>query len=60
MITEQQYIEYFATLAILHKSIAHDPGKKDAFFFIPMQYDLSAIDTALRNSKSVPLLAQQR
>lgn len=57
MITEEQYIEYYKTLAMLHKGIGHVPGKKDAFFFIPMQYDLSAIDTAIRNSKSVPLLA---
>lgn len=57
MISQLQYIQYFTSLAMSHKAIRHEPGKKDAFFFIPMPWDLDAIDKAARNTKSVPILA---
>lgn len=57
MISELQYIDYFTQLAINHKSIAHVPGTKDAFFFIPLTYDLAEIDSAVRNTKSAPFMA---
>jgi hypothetical protein len=57
MISEQDYIEYFKVLAMRHKSVQHIPGKKDAFFFIPMPWDLGAIDEAIRNTASSPMVA---
>jgi hypothetical protein len=57
MISQLQYINYFTGLAMRHKAIQHQPGKKEAFFFIPMPWDLDGIDKAMRNTKSVPLLA---
>lgn len=57
MITELQYIAYFANLAAKHKQILHEEKVKDAFFFIPLAYDLTEIDNAIRNTKSTPFLA---
>jgi hypothetical protein len=57
MVSELQYIDYFTHLATQHLKIRHDAGKKDAFFFIPLSYDLSEIDSAIRNTKSAPMMA---
>ncbi|WP_342644999.1 hypothetical protein [Mucilaginibacter sp. CSA2-8R] len=57
MISEQEYINYFTALAIRHKDIRHIPKEKDAFFFVPMPWDLSAIDEAIRNTGSTPMVA---
>ena len=57
MVTELEYIAYFTNLASQHKQILHEAGKKDAFFFIPLAYDLSEIDKAIRNTKSAPFVA---
>jgi hypothetical protein len=57
MVTELQYIAYFTNLATQHRQIGHVEGKKDAFFFIPLAYDLAEIDKAVRNTKSAPFLA---
>jgi len=57
MVTELEYIAYYTHLATQHNQIGHVAGSKDAFFFIPMAYDLAEIDKAIRNTKTTPFLA---
>jgi hypothetical protein len=57
MVTEIEYIAYFTNLASKHKQIQHQEGTKNAFFFIPLAYDLGEIDNAIRNTKSTPFIA---
>ncbi len=56
-ITEEAYIAYFTDLATKHKEIAHTIGGRQSLFYIPVEMDLAEIDKAIRDKKSVPMLA---
>ncbi|GAA4327403.1 hypothetical protein GCM10023149_30750 [Mucilaginibacter gynuensis] len=57
MITETAYIAYFTSLAEKHNQIMHGVDGRAAFFYIPIEMDLTEIDNAIRANKSVPLMA---
>ena len=57
MITEAQYIAYFASLAAAHLQISNGVGGRQSFFYIPVASDLTEIDNALRSKKATPLMA---
>lgn len=56
MITEIPFIAYFENLATQHSLIQHNRNGRNAFFYVPAEYDLREIDNALRSGVATPLL----
>lgn len=56
MISELAYIAYFENLATQSLDFNHVAGVNDAFFYLPEPWDLTAIDNAIKSTKSVPML----
>ncbi|MBD2700151.1 hypothetical protein IC229_05860 [Spirosoma sp. BT702] len=53
--TEQQYIDYFEGLATRHKAILHNAETHKSFFVVHDD-NLTEVETAVRNSLSLPAL----